>query len=283
MRKGFTLLELIFVIVIMGILAKFGTELLYKTYENYVYSNVFNRLQDQSEMAVKLIANRLQYRIKDSTIKRTTFNSAPAIPIGNDTAGGELVVEWMGTDIDGLRGTGRPEWSGFIDLSDSNATALSTPGSGYGDNTDGAVFFIGSDVDLNANFGWDNAGTPLATQAAAIHRVKFATNGTRRLLLADGTDDFSNAVGGVYEFYQFTQSAYGVYLDTGTNKLYFYHDYEPWAGQSMADGEHELIMENVKSFDFTALGDILIVQVCVSDMGVTGVGEYAICKEKVVF
>jgi len=50
-----------------------------------------------------------------------------------------------------------------------------------------------------------------------------------------------------------------------------------------AAGNKQLIMENVQTFQFTSVGDILIVQVCVSDQDITGEGEYAICKEKVVF
>ena len=68
MRKGFTLIEMIFVILIFGILSKFGAELLFKIYENYIYSNTSNRLLNQSEMAVTQISNRLHNRIKDSTI-----------------------------------------------------------------------------------------------------------------------------------------------------------------------------------------------------------------------
>ncbi|WP_373033621.1 type II secretion system protein [Sulfurovum sp.] len=279
MRRGFTLLEVVFVIVIMGILAKFGTELLYKTYENYVYSNTFNRLENQSEMAVKQIANRLQYRIKDSTIARDTPGAAPE-PIGSNT-GNELVLEWIGADIDGWRSTTLPEWSGFIDLMDSNATQLATPGSQYV-GVDGALFFIGSDVDLSSNFGWGAGG--IGVQSAAMHPVTFTAGPL--IVPKAGTGDFSSSVGGVYEFYQFSRSAYAISLEAG-NKLYFYHDYKPWDGESMttaaAAGNKQLIMEDVKTFHFTSLGDILVVQVCVSDKDITGEGEYSICKEKVVF
>lgn len=276
MRKGFTLMELVFVIVILGILARFGTDLLIKTYENYVYSNTLNRLSSQSEMAVKLIANRLQYRIKDSIIARTAPASATVVPIGSLT-GNERVLEWIGTDIDGWRGTGAPEWSGFIDLDDSLATQLSTPGTQYSGES-GALFFIGSDVDLQSNFGWTGA---INNQAAAMHPVSFATIAGKPFITPkSGTGDFSDSGGGVYEFYQFSDSAYAVYLDDATNELYFYYGYQPWDGQSMSDGNSELIMENVSSFTFIALGDILVIQVCTS---VVEESEYAICKEKTVF
>jgi len=272
MRKAFTMLELVFVIVIMGILAKFGTELLYQTYETYVYSNTLNRLEMQSEMAVKQIANRLQYRIKDSTIARNTPGDA-AEPIGSNS-GDELVLEWIGMDIDGWRSSGAPTWSGFIDLAASSKDQLVSPGSTTA-SVDGAIFFIGSDVDLTSNFGWGGA---IGDQSASIHPVNIT--GTA---ITPTAGDFSQSLGGVYEFYEFSTSAYGIYLDV--DKLYFYYNYKPWNGESMTTvaGSRQLIMENVKTFQFTNIGDMLVIQICASDNDITGEGEYSICKEKLVF
>jgi hypothetical protein len=89
----------------------------------------------------------------------------------------------------------------------------------------------------------------------------------------DGTD--------VYEYYQLAKEANAVSLE-GTD-LYLYDSYAPWLGHQASADNRSLIMENVKSFKFTSMGDILVIQVCVSDNNVTGVNEYAICKEKVVF
>ena len=281
MRKGFTLIEMVFVIVIMGILSKFGVELLLKTYDNYVYSNVSNRLLNQSESAVKFIANHLQYRIKDSTIARSTASTAP-IPIGSVTAASNVkVLEWIGIDQEGQRSIGSPSWSGFIDLGASVATQLATPGSSYDKNESGAIFFVGSDVDLGSKFGWTG---PIGDQNASMHRVKFQKIAGRSYIVPyQIAHDFTEAEGGVFEFYQFSKSAYGVSLEG--RELWFYYDYQPWAGDSMTNKfKKSLIMENVTSFAFTALGDILVVQVCVGDNNITlSDKEYAICKEKVVF
>ena len=272
MRKAFTLIELIFVIIIFGILSSFGAELLYKVYENYVYSNTFNRLENQSEVAVKQIANRLQYRIKDSTIARNTLNNANIEPIGSNS-GNENVLEWIGTDIDGWRAS---TWSGFIDLEASTATSLNSPATA--DNVTGwGLFFIGSNVDLNSSaFGWD--GTNLTGVAASTIAMKVVDIAGNAITLTGGG---SFAGSDVYEYYQLAQTAYAVSLEG--SDLYMYDNYSPWLGQQASVNNRSLIMENVKSFKFTSMGDILVVQVCVSDGNVTGVGEYAVCKEKVVF
>jgi len=288
MRKGFTLIELIFVILIFGILSKFGADILYKIYENYIYSNTFNRLENQSEAAVKQIANRLQYRIKDSTIARNTITSNLIEPIGNNS-GDENVLEWIGIDVDGWHGSGAgstaPDWSGFIDLqaSPADGSYLVSPGTTSIPTALGnpAIFFIGSNVDLNGTaFGW-NRTTVMPGQADDMHPVTL-TVGTNRLA-SPNIADFTGE--DVYEYYELAQSAYAVSLEAGGN-LYFYYNYQPWNGvraQDVAATTKSLIMENVKSFKFTSMGDIMVIQVCVSDSNITGVGEYAICKEKVVF
>lgn len=274
-RSGFTLIELIFVILIFGILSKFGADILYKIYENYIYSNTYNRLLNQSEAAAKQIANRLQYRIKDSTIARS---GGTVIPIESNITSA-TVLEWIGTDIDGWRGTSStsPDWSGFIDLdpaSGSSAASLNSPGTSAisGNN---AIFFIGSDVDLSGNaFGWSGAVTG---QDGAMHPVAVTTN-----TLTPIGGNFSGKY--VYEYYQLAKSAFAVSLE-GTD-LKLYSGYQPWSTTSprqMSDVTPVTIMENVSNFQFTAMGDILVIQVCVSDNNITGTGGYGVCKEKVVF
>jgi len=273
MRKSFTLIEMVFVIVILGILSKFGAELLLKIYENYVYSNTHNRLLSNSESAVKQIANRLQYRIKDSVITRPTLNGS-IHPIGDADASG-TVLEWIGIDIDGWRGSPAPTWSGFIDLEASTSTSLVSPGSTL-NSTNLGLFFIGSNVDLNGSgFGWN--GTNL-TGSDADESIKVVNIAGTAISLASGND-----FGGtdVYEYYQLAEEAFAISLEG--RDLYLYNGYKPWLGQQASINNRNLIMENVESFKYTAMGDILVIQVCVSDNNITSLGRYAVCKEKVVF
>jgi len=80
-RVGFTLLELIFVIVIIGIVGTMVTEIITNVYRDYILSYRVNEMQQKSEYLLEQIAGRLKYRIKDSTITRE---------VGNDNIYGKL-------------------------------------------------------------------------------------------------------------------------------------------------------------------------------------------------
>lgn len=316
-RLGFTMIELIFVIVVMGILGKFGVEFLAQAYNNFIFSSVNNSLQANGEMAVETIASKLQYRIKDSIIGRRSDGLVPyadsfAAPASIATIAAATAVtpedynilEWVGTDIDGYRGDSLPYWSGIIDLDrsrnilsrdtlispETNTTALNTligilsPANTTGINNT-ALYFIGSDSDIQTGYGWD--GSAIADQNATMHPVRRHATIEDRLIADTGANDFNGT--DVYEYYQLAWTAYAVGItdynttamggnDTGTLTLWY--DYQPWEGEKYTDGNSSVLMENVSTFRYNAVGSVIKIQVCVnSDL----VEDYSLCKEKTVF
>ena len=298
-RAAFTLLELIFVIVIMGILAKFGIELLSQAYKNFIFSSVNNRLQAQSEAAVETIASRLQYRIKDSVIGRKSTDFSDFRAIGSSSGDDYNILEWVGADIDGFRGNSStlPHYSGIIDLKhpSTNAATLVSPATDTGAlNTligtlsgggsgidDAAIYFVGSDSDIN-NYGWN--GTALIDHNTSVmHPINAGTNADEFVSGIVG-DDFSGV--NVYEYYQLAWTAYAVGIsdyddDTHTGTLMLYYDYQPWNGQNYAThGKPVKLMDNVSAFRFRSAGSILKIEVCVKT---NLMEEYSLCKEKTIF
>jgi prepilin-type N-terminal cleavage/methylation domain-containing protein len=295
-RSAFTMIELIFAIVVMGILAKFGVEFLARAYESFIYSSTNNALQAKSAAAVEFVANRLQYRIKDSVIVRTN-TGATLTALANAAPNSEyLVLEWISMDIDGFRGTSTPLWSGIIDLDvgadtggsaylhspSTNTVAASALIQNLAHNSgttidDAALYFIGSNSDING-FGWDGA---ITNQNEVMHPINHDSSNPTRFTPRVGT--FAGV--DIYEYYQlaWTANAIVIQRDTAENKnrLMFHYDYQPWNGERFnTHGKSSILMEDVDTFQAMAIGSIIKIQVCAkSDL----VEEYSLCKEKTVY
>lgn len=302
-RTAFTLIELIFVIVIMGILSKFGVEFLMQAYNTFIYSKINHELQSRSELAVQTIANRLQYRIPQSTIKRiqstnyfTLASNPPEAGINPDDYN---ILEWIGYDIDGFRGgsNGKPLWSGVIDLNDTlttdaklfspdtNTTAINSLIDALSDSTiaNAALFFNSADYDEDG-FGW-NGGAALNNHTRAMHPVN-----------ALSANEFSSSIAGVdfsgmrvYNRYFLAWTAYAVVHDEANAQLWLYYDYQPWQGEKYNDFpnnnvKRSLLMDNVDTFRIRPSpdGTLFNIIVCVEN-NLTVEGTHSLCKEKVIF
>jgi len=297
-RYAFTMIELLFVIVVMGILGKYGVEFLAQAYHNFIFSKINNTLQNNAEMAVETIAARLQYRIKNSTIARKSNNGDfEAIQSAQGTE--YDILEWVGSDEEGFRGTNKPLWSSIIDLDDSNATYLVSPETNttalnnmivalsHNSGTDinnTALYFIGSNSNKN-QWGWEIPHAAFSDQNKSMHPVKADANIS---VFLPKVGDFSGK--DVYEYYQLAWTAYAVgmndYNATGNNTgtLRVWYDYQPWDGEdyNSSTTKSTVIMNNVSTFKFRAVGSVIKIQVCVKSDLVED-EKYSICKEKTVF
>ena len=321
MRKAFTLLELVFVIVVMGILAKFGTNILVTTYSSFAASTTNNKLLANVELTLKQIPNRLQYRIKDSVISRATPNGA-FTSVANVQAG-HAVLEWVGYDIDGWLGNANstnPNWSGFIDVDNTAATAptanglfIVSPLSNEGnisstiaalangsanDIGDAAIFFTGQNSDVTTDYGYAGA---LNSQNFAAHTLSATSAGST---FVPGDGNFTGV--DVYENYKLAWTAYAISLEdfngdgdtysadhptlAGTliRDLVFYYDYQPWNGVAKGGAgnvRRQLLLQNVDTFRYQAVGETIKLQVCVNDLDALGGndGGYSVCEEIAIF
>lgn len=294
-RTAFTLIELLFVIVIMGIISKFGIEFLMQAYNTFIYSKINNELQSKSELAVETIANRLQYRIPQSTIKRIgtgTFTLASQWVANPDDYN---VLEWIGYDIDGFRGgsNGQPLWSGIIDLNDTlttdtklfspdtNTTAINSLIVALSDSTiaNAALFFNSGDYDVDA-FGW--SAPALSDHTKAMHPINANTN-INEFVSGIGVD-FSGMR--AYNRYFLAWTAYAIEHNATTKELKLYYDYQPWEGESYnGNGVKSIVLMNgIDTFRIKPTPDSTLFNIIVcAENNLTVEGTHSLCKEKVIF
>ncbi len=296
-RAAFTMIELIFVIAVMGIIGKFGVEFLAQAYKSFIFSNINNSLLSKSASTVEFIGSRLQYRIKDSVIARVGLNGL-VTGVGSASGTGFTVLEWVSMDIDGYRSTTAPNWSGIADLdpgqvlgsivsprTDTTAVSALINTLSYKTKSvnNAALYFVGSNSDVQTGYGWNGA---LIDQTETMHPI--------RSLLIDNTQFLANTVANpfftgvdIYEYYKLAWTAYAI-EHNANGDLILHYDYQPWNGDSIANGDSRtsIIMEDVSTFQFTAIGEIIKIQVCTkSDIidGDNDAGGYSLCKEKTIF
>ena len=147
MKRAFTLLELIIVIVILGIIAMMSFNAMMNIYSNYFQTRTVNELETQTEIALEQISKRLEHRIKPSVIARKTDGAFLALNDSGVNLNAEYeILEFIPyayeifNDVISLdandhvieQGGKAGRYSGYADLAKSSpATGLISPGSNF--------------------------------------------------------------------------------------------------------------------------------------------------------
>ena len=147
MKRAFTLLELIIVIVILGIIAMMSFNAIMNIYSNYFQTRTVNELETQTEIALEQISKRLEHRIKPSVIARKTDGAFLALNDSGVNLNAEYeILEFIPyayeifNDVISLdandhvieQGGKAGRYSGYVDLANSSpTTGLISPGSNF--------------------------------------------------------------------------------------------------------------------------------------------------------
>lgn len=270
-RHAFSMLELIFVIVILGIVASIGSEVIAKVYESYIVQRAQHRASVKTQLAINQIANRLRYAIPNTIVRKLTKNGGYELLSDNmslDTTGeGYTVLQWVAYDGDSFEaitsnantGAGRsPGWSGFCDLDASTSTSISTPASNFtltnaiqnklGGSGTFAIYFPNS---TDAHYGTGSGQT--ITLGAAATRIS--------------------------ERYKLAWTSYALVVENGD--LMLYYNFLPTVGAATG-GSSSLLLKNVTNFKFTGRGQTTRIKLCVEE-NIGETGTIPSCKEKAVF
>lgn len=123
MKKAFTLVELLFVMVVLAIIAGVGTDILRSLFDNYAVTAQIHRLESVANNAADMIATRLEKRVPQTTAIETSTdtgakNYEPLSAI--DTKNGKLVFFRKAYELERnfisakTGGAAAPRTSGFI-------------------------------------------------------------------------------------------------------------------------------------------------------------------------
>jgi len=298
-QNAFTMVELIFVIVILGVVASIGSKIIVQVYESYIIERAVHNASVKTELAINQIANRLVYRIDQSMLARkpltTTYSKGTnvypikEVPIGSENTFNGL--EWIGYDNDGFSASSSPAWSGFVDLNASNYnTIISTASNLANENTiltnlaggalkTPAIYFLG-DIEYRKGKLYDTMC--MYKSAGCIFPVTLAG----QTLTIAGGDTVAGQM--VYtEMYQLAASAYAIIPSVATPidgvnlwDLKLYYNYQPWLDETIANASSSLLLRNVSVFRFTQEINSIRIKLCTLEQ-IEGT-HISTCKEKAV-
>ncbi len=304
-KKAFSLLELIFVIIILGIVSSITSSVIAQVYESYITQRAMHNASLKSDLAINQLANRLLYRVDMSVLARvpgqTGIGAGSAIALRNvniNTPNKEnyRALEWIGFDNDGLSAVNPPAWSGFCDLNASDYTSIVTTGSNLDfertvltnilhtlpeGNDRPAMLFMGNtynsthDTPYEAACMYDANGCIFPIQSLSGSTITLGNEGNRT-----AGEMLYN------EFYYLVASAYAVVPEDNTNgtfNLKLYYNYQPWLGENYQDGKSSLLAKNVSVFRFSHEANSIRIKLCTLEkIGESNDSTISICKEKAV-
>ena len=320
-RSAFTLIELIFVIVIFGIISMFGADLYTKIYESYAHTRAVNQLEARTMNAITIISARLEDRIKGTVIARkSSDNSFVDIRSASQT---HDIIEWIGQSVESknLVPTGSPAdpassvgWSGFADVYHLSGATL---GANFNFTSQGS-HFNGVDAVIKnlRNNAADGSFGIIFKDRIAIDLVDDAYGYD----LSTFNNDFvETAAGnneviainypvrafdpGISEQYYLAHSAYAIvptnhtepYLGPSGNEvaewnfdLALHYNYEPWSREAYNDANAStaIMVRDVSLFRFRNDDGAIALKLCLRDAGRNFNPEeldLIVCKSQVVY
>ncbi len=302
-KKGFTLIEMIFVVVLSSILAAGTFKAMEALFVRSAKAKAITELSMQSQIVLDQIGIMLYNRVPNSVIGSTTgFGSCQPI---NEITSSHNTLQWLGTMDDELIAR---RYDGFVDLalSDSSTNTLIVPDIDASLNSPHINLVFAGAFDAGTEsakacdgaFGFNNPNSDLAFEI---------TIGANQIQITDSTQpDY------IYEKYYLTDTAYaitrGAHLTQADledkcndgnyefpkgssfeNTLFLFHDFQPYNGETFCgdssgirEGNVSILAEEVNGFEVSYENDTIRVKI---DMlrDIRGSNDVHISKQKVVF
>lgn len=295
-RKAFTLIELLFVIVIMGIVGGLALEALRQYYDGIYRTGEYTKRVEQADQILEQLAKYFENGISASIIRLdendaafgSVCNGVPAA--GDDTK--DYTIAFVSVDNEGIRGfwdgtRWRPGWTSDVrsigtDVisMDANYTSMIPLGGAAIFRSDG----LGEGADECGRFGWNSAAN---TNDA--YRTITAVNSDTNLTL-----NGMLSIGGQSNRAYVMRTAYAFRARNGVFNMY--SGFEPWNGEQYNDVPPKLLAEGVTHFAIlydagnttvnSNIGNIYTLKICMQgledNLSNTNSSSRQICRERIV-
>lgn len=298
------MIELIFVILILGIVASVGSEILMRTYENYVIQQTVAQLQSRTKYALEFITGHLERAILPSV---ANFNASP--PTGTDAYEGIASVDWIegncssnnapklvwiGKDVESLQGEWNgtmlmPGCSGMLDMVQSKGTTLFCIDSNLSDaNTTQGDITGWPDWTDPSNNTYRSALYFVHANSAGSVENRFWVNPSSLFPVSNATWEHNSTISlltppeEIGEKFYLSYTAYAI-EHNGTG-LQLRWNWRPWNEENPNSGNNVFgIADNVTEFTYwgESGGGLIRLRLCMEfDSAVAGKIEF--CKESAV-
>lgn len=304
-RNAFTMIELLFVIVILGIVGGITLEVVRQYYEGIYRTQEYNKRVADADHILDQLSKYFENAISssivnlDKDIEPDPLGAAVVTCDGPPTAGdtNDSTVAFISVDNDSLRVSGRPGWSeetalgvgNTITALDANYSMANSIIGALGSSLLNSAIYDADSIDIGAcaRFRWSGNGMsgyhlintlPAPTETAlSLASDNNATNGKRKYLLRTG--------------YAFRVLNNGDFM--------MYSNFRPWAGVNYTNNtaKKNILARNVAHFyadynatDFLAnpelndRGLVWRLKVCMrgldANLSTSDTESQAICRER---
>lgn len=300
-RKAFSMIELLFVIVITGIIAGVILEALRQYYDGIYRTGEYTKRVAQADRVLEQISKYFENGISASIIRldaNDTVFGTQCVGIPSDTdSDSDYTIALVSVDSEGLRGfwdgvRWRPGWTSDV-LSigntlvsaDANFTALNLANPLAGSaifRSDG----LGEGSDECGRFGWNN---PITGNTNDVYRTIISADSDTNLTLS-GT----LSIGGVANRAYVMRTAYAFRARDGQFNLY--SGFQPWNSDQYSGATARLLADKVTHFTIlydntntimnSNIGNIYTLKICLQgladDLSDTNASDRQICRERMV-
>ena len=288
-KKGFTLIEMIFVIAVTGVIAGMTFIQISQIYESLIQKNYSSEIQNEASVVSEQIVSRLSGAFKNSLAAADSTGGGGCKGLSDLTAGeSKNVLMWVAKSDESERGVWDANrstyigWSGVVGNDDIATSTFDTPASNLESVESIIDSLVGETGTLSKNSKspvavyFQNSGEACATfyndgsDLFSLYPIKRA--GSNKITLLNGKIKSGR--------YSITHAAYAI--EKKENGDLWLYTFRPWLSEKPSSGKTKsLLARNVSQFGFKYDGGLFRINICLSKT-VNGF-KLEGCKERVVF